>query len=500
MTIWSAKAIRAAGLLALLPSLPLASAPGNFAELPQRAQEFQLANGMRVVVVERHAAPVVAFHMRAAAGSADEPEGKSGICLLAERMFYHGSDAIGSRSPAQEKAVLQAVERHMDAVSAEQGRGEKANPLLSQDSEIQARIAIGSANAMGHRGVFREALESSGAVNAAINPGGLQTDFHALLPAHRAEVWPRMIGEWLRKPSARFFYEERGALSARLGEQQRPNARVRAELIQAAFPASPYARIQAKAEEAIRLRPRDLEAFVASRWSPANLVLAIVGDITLAEAKRMAETHFGKLAAAPAQPRVVPKPLELAADKRITVEMQAAPTLALAWNRPGGKHQDDPAFDVLAALLEARKGPVFSQLEELLAAVRVSTALPSDRGPCLFTVEAVLPPTQTFASVEKQLGELFAQLAAEPLPAAAVDAAKRALRSRVTGALEANTDMASLLARSVSDRGSVKALEDALDRVAAITPADIQRLASQYLVKPKFVVHAGLPGMVEETE
>ena len=57
-----------------------------------RAESFQLANGMDVVVIPDHRAPVVTHMVWYRVGAADEPPGKSGIAHFLEHMLFLGTD------------------------------------------------------------------------------------------------------------------------------------------------------------------------------------------------------------------------------------------------------------------------------------------------------------------------------------------------------------------------------------------------------------------------
>ena len=59
-----------------------------------RASEFKLANGMQVIVIPDHRAPVVTHMVWYEVGGADEPRGKSGIAHFLEHLMFKGTDKI----------------------------------------------------------------------------------------------------------------------------------------------------------------------------------------------------------------------------------------------------------------------------------------------------------------------------------------------------------------------------------------------------------------------
>ena len=82
---------RGRGLAALL----LAAAPLTAQEIP--VVERTLPNGMRLLMVERHEQPTIAFGWLARVGSANERPGMTGMAHLFEHMMFKGTKTIGTR-------------------------------------------------------------------------------------------------------------------------------------------------------------------------------------------------------------------------------------------------------------------------------------------------------------------------------------------------------------------------------------------------------------------
>jgi zinc protease len=81
------KRFLAAIALTVIPALPLAAA---------EVTSFTLDNGMEVVVLEDHRAPVVVHMVWYRVGAADEPPGKSGIAHFLEHLMFKGTETLGS--------------------------------------------------------------------------------------------------------------------------------------------------------------------------------------------------------------------------------------------------------------------------------------------------------------------------------------------------------------------------------------------------------------------
>jgi zinc protease len=91
-----------AGSLVLLAMLPLGAARADF--IP--AESFVLSNGLQVVVIENHRAPVVLQMIFYMAGGADSPSGKSGIAHFLEHLMFKGTPAVPAGEFSRRVALM----------------------------------------------------------------------------------------------------------------------------------------------------------------------------------------------------------------------------------------------------------------------------------------------------------------------------------------------------------------------------------------------------------
>ena len=103
MTLWMVDQLLAAlnpGAGVVLASLSLATlavaVAANGAQAVQRVSEFTLENGLQVLVIPDHRAPVVTQMVWYKVGAADEPPGSSGIAHFLEHLMFKGTDQIPS--------------------------------------------------------------------------------------------------------------------------------------------------------------------------------------------------------------------------------------------------------------------------------------------------------------------------------------------------------------------------------------------------------------------
>jgi predicted Zn-dependent peptidase len=94
--------------LALLLAAPLPAQA--FDAIKNQVREHTLSNGMKWIVLERHEAPVVGYHVYADVGSANEVSGITGLSHLLEHMAFKGSRTVGTKDYAAESVVLDRLD------------------------------------------------------------------------------------------------------------------------------------------------------------------------------------------------------------------------------------------------------------------------------------------------------------------------------------------------------------------------------------------------------
>ena len=75
------------------------------------------------LVLERHKAPVIAFHTYADVGGANEPDGQTGIAHYLEHLAFKGTRRIGTRDYAVEKPLLAQLDRLFNQIKDAKASG-----------------------------------------------------------------------------------------------------------------------------------------------------------------------------------------------------------------------------------------------------------------------------------------------------------------------------------------------------------------------------------------
>ncbi|MDP4034527.1 MAG: pitrilysin family protein [Pseudorhodobacter sp.] len=409
--------------------------------------DFTLANGMEVVVIEDHRAPVVTHMVWYRVGAADEPLGHSGIAHFFEHLMFKGTEAVG---PGEFSAIIEA-------------HGGSDNAFTSWDyTAYFQRVAADRLDLM-------MKLEADRMRNLRLTDAVVNTERGVIL-------------------------EER---SQRIDSA--PGALLREQARAAQYLNHPYAiPIIGWRHEIEALNRDDALAFYQTYYAPNNAVLVVAGDVSPKAVRAMAEVHYGPLLPTPGlgartrptePPQLAERRLKMA-DARVSEPMIIRNYLAP--ERNSGAQEKAAALTFLAELLGG--SPTTSALARGLqfenpkavysGAFYDGTAL--DMGS--FGLAVVPLPGVTLAEVEAMMDEVIARFlhdGIDPLAFARIKTQLRAseiyARDNVDGlarrygeALTSGLTVADVQAwpqvlQAVTPEGVLTAAAEVLDRRRAVT-------------------------------
>ncbi|RPI13672.1 MAG: insulinase family protein, partial [Acidobacteriales bacterium] len=320
--------------LLLLPCLLLAQ---NLQDFEKRVTEFTLPNGLHFIVLERHEAPVVSFHTYVNAGAVDDPGGKTGLAHMFEHMAFKGTRTIGTTNYAEERKALAAIEAAYDRLDSERDRGLRADPKKLQELESGLKAALEKAGAYVDQNAYFRIIEESGGVGLNAGTGEDSTSYYYSLPANRIELWFLMESQRFLTPVFREFYKERDVVreERRMRIESNPQGKLMEMLLAMTFVAHPYRNLPGGwASDIESLRVGDARRFFQTYYVPANITIAIAGDVQPAQVRRLAEKYFAALPKAPAPPelRTVDPPQQ--GERRAQVVSPSQPLLMAGYKRP----------------------------------------------------------------------------------------------------------------------------------------------------------------------
>ena len=481
--------------LLLSPSLVIAASSG----LADRVIEHRLANGMTVLMVERHQAPVVSLNMTFGVGGVNEQVGQTGLAHLYEHMAFKGTRTVGTKNYEKEKPVLD--ELHRVGTELEQRQREFARRSVDMPVDANEKAAIETLQKR-----FKELQDQAlqyvsgnemallyqrhGGVGLNASTGKDLTRYVISLPSNRLPLWAAIESDRMANPVLREFYKERGVVmeERRLRNDDSPNGLLFETFTSAAFRAHQYGVPTIGWEsDILSLTPAATEAFFKTYYGPGRATIGIVGDINPKEVIALIENTFGKIPPGPPPPQIVTVEPPQRGERRVEVEFDAEPSIAIGFHKPGLSHPDDYVFDVIDELLT--DGPTSRLYRQLVRDGRLAASVHSDanypgvRAANLFVISATPLAPHTTAEVETAILAELERLKSEPVSPKELERIINNLDADMVRALRSNSGLSSQLALYQTVAGDWRYVLKARDKIAAVTPADIQRVATQYFTK-----------------
>ncbi|AKG23215.1 M16 family metallopeptidase [Calothrix sp. 336/3] len=448
--------------------------------------EFRLANGMKFIVLERHQAPVVSFLTYADVGGIDEPVGKTGVAHFLEHLAFKGTSRIGTKDYKQEKPLLERLDQLASQIKAAKAAGKKPElaKLEAEFQQIEAKAAtISIQNELGR------IVEQAGGVGLNANTSTEATRYFYSFPANKLELWMSLESDRFLDPVFREFYKEKQVIleERRMRVENSPIGLMVEKFTDAAFKVHPYRRPVIGYDEDIRnLTTEDVRKFFASYYAPSNLTIAVVGDVNPQQVKQLAETYFGRYKSrSKTVSKISPEPKQTA-PREITLQLASQPWYLEGYHRPAVTHPDNAVYEVIGRLLsDGRTSRLYKSLvekQQLALSAQGFSGFPGDKYPNLMLFYALTAPGKTVEQVAVALRQEIERLKTEAVAVKDLERVKTNIKAELIKSLNSNSGMAQQLLEYEIKTGSWRNLFKQLDLIAAVKPADIQRVAQATFV------------------
>jgi len=453
-------------------------------------REHELSNGMKILVVENHVAPVVSTIIRYKVGAVDERTRITGISHFCEHMMFKGTKLFGTSNYEAEVPFMAEMDSLAELIYLEKGK--LRNPLSDGSKEEVTRLRQEIADLQAEQAqyiikdeLWETYLKNGGSrLNASTGTEG--TQYYVSLPSNRLELWAFMESDRMANLVLREFYSERDVIR----EERRQTSENRAwgviyEAVSAtAHWTSPY-RWDAIGwgTDIENYRRDDMAEHFATYYHPSNAIACVVGDVDPEEVFALCEKYFGAIPAGPPPPPVFTDDAPQKGERRVEVEFDASPIAMMAWHMPPAGHPDVAALDVLSDILARGRTSRFYKniLENKLG--RVSAGMSFSRYPSLFTCR-VTPMGDHGAEevIEAALAEIE-KIKTEPVEAWEIERVRSQYDAGFIRSLNSNMGLAYRLANYQAINGDWRYMLDYRDEYKAVTPEDIMRVAEKYLTK-----------------
>ena len=402
--------------------------------------EFQLSNGLKLIVREDHRAPTVAHMVWYRAGSMDEVNGKTGVAHVLEHMMFKGTDKVKS---GEFSRLVAAV-------------GGRENAFTSRD----------------YTAYFQQVEKS-------------KLDEVMKLEADRMSNLNFDDAEFLKE--IQVVMEER-----RLRTEDNPSSLLNESLMATAYMSSPYRHpVVGWMNDLVNMKAADARDWYRSWYKPNNATVVIAGDVDPKAILQAVEKYYG-VASARALPERKPQiePPQKGI-KRVQVKAPAdSAQLAMAWKVPklqvGQLEDDEPyALELLAAVLDgydnARLNRTLVKQERVVNDVGVGYDMIS-RGPELFLISTSMAKGKTVEQAESSIRKALKEIADKGILESELKRIKVRILSDQIYKRDSIFGQAMEIGSTEMAGFSWRDIDVMLEKMQTITPAQVQAVAKKYLV------------------
>jgi zinc protease len=409
-------------------------------------KDVKLKNGLRVLLVEDHDAPVVSVAITFDVGSRNERTGRTGFAHLFEHMMFTGSENVGKN----EYSLL------IDT------NGGGNNATTNEDRTLY--FAVVPSNQLDMI-LF---LEADRIRALDVTQDNLDTQRNAVQEERRRGLDNQPYGKTGEK-FQEVMYDNFAYKHSVIGSMEDLNA----------------ASLQ------------DVKDFFRVYYAPNNAALALVGDFKPDVALAKIRKYFEAIPSQPAPPAVDTTEPEQAAERRFTVQDPLArlPQIIVGYKGIAGNTPDSYAMQVLSqALVTGQSSRLYQKLVKEKELVTGVFGFPNAmRGGGDYQITATLAPGKKLEDVEAAINEEIARLQREPIADWELAKAKNSSRRNSIQALQNSLGTATRLAQFAVFYNDPNLINTQFEKIAAVTKEDVQRVANKYLKATNRTVGITMP-------
>lgn len=463
--------------------------------------EHTLANGMRILLVERHDDPTIAGGWVAHVGSANERPGITGIAHLFEHMMFKGTPTIGTKDYKKDieiiteqevvRAEMRAEESRMrqawregklDDLNKPENKTERYKELEKKFNELiakQREILV--------KNEFDRIYTTAGGSGMNAFTTSDLTGYFITVPANKLELWMWMESERLLRPVFREFYAERDVVfeERRMRTDSTPLGKFAETFEAMIWDSHPYGWPTVGWPSDIpAITKAQADEFYGLYYAPQNISLVLIGDFQTAQVTNLAGQYFGRIPKGQSEaPEVITWEIDQPAEKRMYGEAEANPQVDIVWHTVPFGHGDSHALSLLAQVLSTRTGRLYKGLVLGSKVATDSSAYPNHRKWAgTFGVSGEASEGRTPEEVERAIYQELDRLKAEDVPSEELQKVKNNFAAYEYRRLTSN--MSILMQLIFNDGlGDWREINDAGPKQQAVTAADIKRVANKYLTR-----------------
>ena len=408
-------------------------------------KEHKLDNGLTILTLEDHSAPIVSYQVWFKVGSRNERPGITGISHLFEHMMFKGSKNIAPEEHAKlvqaNGGVLNSWTSNDNTTYFDNLPSDKLDLAIRLESERQSNLDITAQNLTSEREVVKE--------------------------------------------------------ERRLRTDNSPFGAVIEQLYAAAYTAHPYHwPVVGWMSDLDAITLEDCQSYFKTHYAPNNATVVIVGDFKTDQAVALVKKYYGGMKSQPPGPSVKSVEPPQTGERRVMVHKIAqTPMFFAGYHIPNINHDDMIPLKVLAKILfQGQSSRTYKSLiYDKQIAINVGGGVDEQIDPGLFYVYANAKPEVTAEQVEKELYTELDLIAANAVSDRELEKAKNQLESEFVNGLQSVSSKASQIGYSQTIAGDYRKFFNQGEQIQKVTKEDLLRVAKIYLTEKNRTVAILVP-------
>ena len=403
-----------------------------------KINEYQLSNGLTVILVEDHTVPVVSYQTWYRVGSVDEYPGITGMSHLFEHLMFKGTEKYGP------KQFFEQLET----------RGAEVNAFTTRDYTVF------------YENFGKDLLEK-------------------VIDMESDRMTHLILNEGMLEHEKRVVFEER-----RLRGDNSPDVKIQEVLWQLAYHYHPYQwPVIGIPFDLPSINFESLQSYHQAYYQPSNATVVVVGDFAAGSTYAWIKKYYdaasvGKSARAKPERKVRSEPDQTEERRIVLRERGVSERFSHAYHVSSADNLDSYALDVLANILfegvHSRASRYLIEEKDLVIGITGSAYTPTYPG--LFIISGTMKGRLSSEIAERALDRVIGKLQDRGPTEEEVRTAVKQLMVQWVDSVQTPYGLGQWLGTIHMIFGNLKRIKDDVARYEKVTAADVQRVARQYLI------------------
>ena len=411
-------------------------------------RRFIATNGLRVVVLEDHGAPIVSYQTWYGVGSRHESPGRTGMAHLFEHLMFNQTESVG---PGEFDRLIERTGGDTNAATSVDWTYYR-DTVPARDLELVMR------------------LEADRMQNLTLAAPQLEAEREVVINERLMRVEDDVDG----------FLDE--------------------QLFRSAFTTHPYHWPTLGWSDDLRATTvEDLLGFYRDHYAPNNATLVIVGDVDTDVVQKLVSQYYGPIESSSLKqsPEPGPEPAQTAERRQELERPVVADRAVIGYKVPGQSHVDWPALELLAGLL-CSSGPS-ARLQRLLVsdlqlASTVYGSVTPFRDPGLFEIGFTMTRQHRADEALHHLDRVIGDILANGVDLPELQKVHNCVETDFWCGMSTLDGKAEALGHFEIVAGDFRELFTLAKRQAAVTASDLVRVAGTYLRRDQRTIVIAKPG------